>query len=93
MPAGPREAEAQATFANHLRYAIDTARKYPTTRNRQEAIAMAKGQPLALRSSHVRHNLGKSRWEWLATHGVYPIGEEGEIEGSFKATITPEIKT
>lgn len=81
----------QRDFVNRLRFAIDTARKYPSKRNREGAVALAQSQPKALRSSHVRHNLGKSRWEWLAAHSVYPVGEEGEIGGSFKGTITPDI--
>ena len=91
MPTTPLEEFAQRDFVNRLRFAIDTARKYPTKRNREEAIALAHSQPNAMRSRHVVHNLGKTRWDWLATHGVYPVGEAGEIEGSFKATITPEV--
>ena len=91
MPVQPQETWGQADFVNRLRFAIDTARKYPSKRNREEATALAKSQPIALRSAHVRHNLGKTRWEWLALHGVYPVGEGGEIEGSFKGTITPTV--
>lgn len=93
MPPRPAEAVAQAEFANRLRFAIDTARKYPSQRNREEAVALAQSQPRALRSSHVRHNLGATRWEWLTTHGVVPVGEEGLIEGSFKGTASPDITT
>jgi len=89
----PLEEFAQRDFVNRLRFAIDTARKYPSKRNREGAIALAQSQPRALRSSHVVHNLGKTRWDWLAMHGVYPVGEAGEIEGSFKGTITPDITT
>lgn len=93
MPGQSLEALGQANFALALRYAIDTARKYPSQRNRSEAIALAQSQPVALRSKHVRHNLGKTRWEWLELHGVYPVGEAGEIEGSFKGTASPDITT
>jgi len=93
MPPRPTEALAQKTFLLHLRFAIDIARNYPTGRNREEAIAMAQSQPRALRSSHVRHNLGEARWEWLALHGVYPVGEGGEVEGSIKGTVSPDITT
>lgn len=91
MPPRPSEHLAQRNFVFHLRFAIDTARKYPSKRNREEAVALAQSQPQALRSSHVRHNLGASRWDWLASHGVYPVGEGGEIEGSVKGTITPDV--
>jgi hypothetical protein len=87
----PLEEFGQRDFVNRLRFAIDTARKYPSKRNREEAIALAQSQPRALRSSHVRHNLGATRWSWLASHGVYPVGEAGEAEGTFKGTITPDV--
>lgn len=90
MPPTPQEEYAQRNFAYQLRFAIDTARKYPTKRNVEEAVALARSQPAALRSRHVSHNLGKTRLDWLATYGVYPVGEAGEVEGTFKATITPE---
>lgn len=91
MPPRSSEALAQKTFLLHLRYAIDNARRFPFRRNEDEAVALARSQPMALRSSHVRHNLGASRWDWLAARGVYPVGEGGEIEGSVKGTITPDI--
>jgi hypothetical protein len=91
MPPRPQEREAQRYFVLQLRARIDLARKYPSTRNVREAVEYAQGQPLALRSSHVRHNLGSARWSWLADHGIAPVGEPGEADGSFKATITPEV--
>lgn len=91
MPPRPAERLNQQEFVLRLRYAIDTARRYPTQRNRQEAVDLARSQPMALRSNHARHNLGMRRMEWLADNGVYPVGEEGSIEGSFKATISPEV--
>lgn len=91
MPPRPAERLKQQEFVLRLRYAIDTARQYPTQRSREDALTLARSQPMALRSSHARHNLGMRRMEWLATNGVYPVGEEGSIEGSFKATITPEV--
>lgn len=91
MPPRPTERLAQQSFVLELRFKIDTARKYPSARNREEALELARSQPHALRSSHARHNLGASRWDWLASYGVYPIGEGGEIEGSVKGTITPDV--
>jgi hypothetical protein len=91
MPGRPTEQLAQREFTLRLRFAIDTARKYPTQRNQREAIELAESQPRALRSSHTRHNLGAMRWEWLTLHGVTAVGEAGELEGEFKGTITPEV--
>ena len=90
MPSRPAEALAQREFAHRLRFAIDTARKYPSQRNRREAVALAISQPAALRSSHVRHNLGATRWDWLTMHGVTAIGDTGPLEGEFQATISPD---
>ena len=90
MPAGPQEALPQAAFVLRLRYAIDTARNYPTAKNIAAAREFAESQPVALRSTHARHNLGGYRWQWLIDQGIIPVGEGGEIEGSFKATITPD---
>lgn len=91
MAGKPAEDLAQRNFVLRLRFAIDTAVKYPSKRNREEAVALAQSQPAALRSAHVRHNLGKARWNWLSMHGVYAVGEGGEIEGSIKGTITPDV--
>jgi hypothetical protein len=86
--ARPTEAIGQAEFANRLRFAIDTARKYPSQRNRGEAIALAQSQPAALRSTHVRHNLGSTRWEWLELNGVTAAGEGGSLPGEITTVIT-----
>jgi hypothetical protein len=91
MPPQPQERLGQAEFALRLRAAIDTARKYPTKGNKSSAIGLALSQPVALHSSHVRHNLGSTRWEWLEARGIFPVGEGGEIAGSIKGTITPNV--
>jgi hypothetical protein len=91
MPGRPAETLPQREFVLRLRYAIDTARAYPSQRNRDEALELARSQPRALHSSHARHNLGGLRWEWLGANGIHPIGEPGQLEGEFKATITPEV--
>ena len=47
-----------------------------------------------MRSSHIRHNLGVRRCEWLDRQGMAFVGESVEIAGmsAIKATITPEVK-
>jgi hypothetical protein len=84
---------AQAEVLLRLRYAIDTAIKYPKQPNVEAAIRLANEYPHALRSSHLRHNLGQRRWQWLNANGIYPVGESVEVAGGFaiKGTITPEI--
>ena len=76
-----------------VRYAIDTARKYPSQDTIDSAIRLALDHPNALRSGHLRHNLGVQRWRWLEERGIYPVGEQTEIAGSpaIKGTITPEV--
>jgi hypothetical protein len=76
-----------------LRYAIDTAIKYPSQSNIDSAIKLASEHPRALRSKHLVHNLGERRWSWLNEYGVYAIGEPAEIAGSIgiKGTITPDV--
>ena len=93
MPPRPAEGMVQAEVLLRLRYAIDTARKYPTQPNIDAAIRFANEYPRALRSSHLRHNLGAARWAWLNDYGIYPVGESVEVAGSFgiKGTITPDV--
>ena len=76
-----------------MRYAIDTARKYPTDYNVRSAQVLAMSNPNGLRSGHLRHNLGAQRWEWLGQQGIYPVGEQTEVAGvpAIKGTITPEV--
>jgi hypothetical protein len=77
-----------------LRYAIDTARKYPRPENIESAVSLANDHPNALRSGHLKHNLGVERWRWLEENGVYPIGEPHEMAGvpAIKGAITrPEV--
>jgi hypothetical protein len=90
----PAESMPQREFLHQLRAAIDIARKHPTPANISKAQQLAYGHPQAMRSSHVSHNLGASRWEWLGNHQVTIIGEEVEIAGNpaKKMTITPEVK-
>lgn len=95
MPPRPAEGMAQAEVLLRLRYAIDTAIKYPSQSNIDSAIRFATEHPKALRSSHLRHNLGERRWSWLNEYGIYPVGEDLEVVGNvaFKGTATPDITT
>lgn len=94
MPRPPIEGEPQHDVLLRLRYLIDIARRHPTFEGTNRAIAYASEHPRALRSGHLRHNLGAARWQWLAEHDIYPLGEPTEIAGSpaVKGTITPEVK-
>lgn len=93
MASRPTEDEGQVAVKLRLRYLIDTARSYPSQANIDRAIAYAVAHPYALRSSHLRHNLGKARWTWLAEYGVYFPGEPLTVAGidGIKGTITPEV--
>lgn len=93
MPPEPAEGMPQREILLRLRAAIDTAITYPTWPNINAATTFASEHPRALRSSHVRNNLGRFRWEWLNQRGIYPVGEPIEIAGAaaVKATITPDI--
>lgn len=93
MPPRPAEGMAQAEVLLRLRYAIDTAIKYPAQANVENAISFATSHPKALNSSHLRHNLGQRRWGWLNERGIYPIGEPVEVAGviGIKGTITPDV--
>lgn len=94
MPKPPVESMPQKELLYRLRAAIDTARAYPTRPNIDKAVQMAVDHPRAMRSSHISHNLGVTRWTWLEEHGVRFVGESVEIAGqpAFKGTITPDIK-
>jgi hypothetical protein len=72
---------AQTEVLYRLRYAIDTAITHPGQPNTVAALEVVSAHPQAMRSSHVRRNLGQRRWAWLNDHGVY------EIRGD----ITPNI--
>jgi len=65
------EENRQQVYLLNLRYAIDTAITYPSKRNREEAMGMIERHPETFRSSHVQHNLGKRRKEWIAIHQTY----------------------
>jgi len=88
------ESMPQRELLHRLRYAIDTAVAYPTPENIEKAITLAQAHPQGMRSSHVSHNLGAKRWEWLGQHNVTFVGESVEIAGNqaIKATITPEVQ-
>ena len=66
-----------------LRFAIDTAIAHPSWLNIANACGIAEHNRKALGSTTVRKRLGKARWEWLNTRGIYPIG----------GPITPDITT
>lgn len=70
MPPRPAEGMTQAEVLYNLRFAIETAIAYPTDIRITAALELARAYPRALRSSHVRHNLGQRRWKWLTEHGI-----------------------
>lgn len=94
MAGKPYESLPQQELLYRLRAAIDTAVQYPSPKNVERAVRLAVEHPRGMRSSHVSHNLGVRRWEWLAANGVTIVGESVEIADSpaFKATITPEVR-
>ena len=94
MPKTPEESMPQQEFVLRLRAAIDTAIKFPTEPNIDKARGLAYEHPIAMRSSHVSHNLGVRRWEWLGERNITFVGEPVDIAGTpaFKGTITPEVK-
>ena len=94
MPKQPVESMPQKELLLRLRAAIDTATQYPTQEHTDKAVKLAVDHPRGMRSSHVSHNLGVSRWEWLSGHGYVQVGEPTEIAGNqaFKGTIEPEVK-
>ena len=73
MPPQPQEQTGQQVYLLQLRYVIDTAIKYPFKRNIEEALALIASQPKAYASSHVQHNLGKRRKEWITTHRNHTV--------------------
>ena len=94
MPPRPAEGAAQHQLVLLLRYQIDTAITYPTWPNINSVRTFVNEHPQAMRSSHMRHNLGLFRWEWLSDHDVYVVGEPTVIAGmpAIKGTIEPDIK-
>ena len=95
MPTRPQEAVSQTEVVLLLRSAIDTAISYPSNVNEAKATNLAKAYPKALRSAHVRHNLGQRRWDWLGERGVYPAMDPGEVAGvvTIQGTISPDKTT
>jgi len=93
MSKTPIESMPQTELLHRLRAAIDIAIKAPSKVNIDKALALAIDHPRGMRSSHVSHNLGVRRWEWLGKRGVTFVGESVEIAGTpaFKSTITPDI--
>lgn len=63
----------QPEITLRLRAAIDTAITHPGRSTVEAAVEFAKQHPMALRSSHMSHNLGQRRWAWLNSHGVYQV--------------------
>lgn len=94
MARTPIESMSQPELLLRLRAAIDTASHYPSPQNVEVAVRLALEHPRGMRSSHVSHNLGARRWEWLAANGVTIVGEAVDIADSpaFKATITPTVR-
>jgi hypothetical protein len=62
-----------------LRYAIDTARRYPSRTNVSSAVELARSDPRLLRSPRVRQTLRAGRLEWLEEQGVSEL-EFGIVE-------------
>jgi len=93
MPPRPAEGQPQSQLVLLLRYAVDTAIRYPTLPNIATVLAFVEEHPKAMRASYMRHNLGLFRWEWLGEHGVYVVGEPTVIAGmpAIKGTIEPEV--
>lgn len=60
----------QTEVLYHLRFVIETAIRYPTDERTKAALEFARDHPRALRSAHIRHNLGQRRWDWLTEHGI-----------------------
>ncbi len=90
MPPKPAERMSQTELLQRLRYAIDTAIAYPSTKNVEAATSLALDHPRALQSSHLTHNLGTRRWTWLEQHGIHEAA--GSI--ALKAVIsTPDFTT
>lgn len=89
------EEVAQAQVAYDLRFAIDTARTYPTRTNIAAALRIVSLYPKAVRSYKVRRKLGQRRLDWLELHGVVLAGDPHEISGkaALKETIEPEVTT
>jgi len=86
----PAEGMPQTEVVLRLRAAIDTAIRFPNPNNVESALAITRLYPVAMRSTHLRHNLGQARWDWLTDHGYYaaldPSSEDDRVQG----TITPD---
>jgi hypothetical protein len=95
MPPRPVEGRTQQEVLHLLKYAIDTAIAYPGSGTITKARDLIAQYPIALRSSHLRHNLGDRRWKWINDQGLYPAGSAHEIAGmtAMKGTAEPDITT
>jgi len=93
MPAQPVEGRTQHEALRLLKHAIDTALKYPGRATIATAREIVEQYPVAIRSSHFRHNLGARRWTWLSDQGLDPAGSSADIAGmpAMKGTIEPEV--
>jgi hypothetical protein len=83
MPPRAKEGRTQQEVLHLLRYRIDTAIAHPSKPGTAAVLEMVAAHPHAMRSLHVRRNLGQRRWAWLNEHGIY------EVRGD----ITPDITT
>lgn len=86
----PAEGMPQSEVVLRLRAAIDTAIRFPSANNEASAIAIAQAYPKAMRSTHVNHNLGQARWDWLTEHGYYPALDPSEEDDRVQGTISPD---
>ena len=86
----PAEGMPQTEVVLRLRAAIDTAIRFPHDANVGAALAIANAYPKAMRSVHVRHNLGLIRWNWLTDHGYYAALDPSEEADRVQGTISPD---
>jgi len=97
MARPPGEYTSQREVVYRLRYAIDTARRQPSSGAIGAVADITRRNPQAMRSAHVQHNLGGARMSWLEEQGlVGPLEENtdlSEIAGdrAIKGTATPEV--
>ena len=84
------EGRPQAEVVLLLRSAIDTAIRFPHEANVQRALNYARTYPVAMRSAHIRHNLGQRRWDWLTEHGYYAALDPSEEDERVQGTIKPD---
>ena len=86
----PAEGMPQTEVVLRLRAAIDTAIRFPNPNTVASALAIAQAYPKAMRSAHINHNLGLSRWQWLNDHGFYAALDPSEEADRVQGTINPD---